>query len=118
MGCDNLRHALQAAVQKLRQSTPQPDFIEVEVDNLNQLATVLQVGGVDMILLDNMSLEDLARAVKMKNSQPASSKILLEASGNITLETVPAVAQTGVDRISVGALTHSSENLDIGLDLL
>lgn len=118
MDCDNLHHALQAAVQKLRRATPPPDFIEVEVDNLNQLTTVLQVEAVDMILLDNMSLEELATAVKMKNAQPTTSKILLEASGNITLKTVPAVAQTGVDRISVGALTHSSQNLDIALDLL
>ena len=84
--------------------------IEVEVDRLDQLQEALALG-VDVILLDNMSLEDLRRAVAMTNG-----KAVLEASGNVTLETVRAISQTGVDYISSGAITHSAPNLDIGLD--
>jgi nicotinate-nucleotide pyrophosphorylase (carboxylating) len=84
--------------------------IEVEVDRLQQLEEAL-AQGVDAILLDNMSLEDMRRAVAL-----AKGKAVLEASGNVTLETVRAIAETGVDYISSGAITHSAPNLDIGLD--
>ncbi len=86
--------------------------IEIEVDNLDQLETVLQEGA-DIVLLDNMTLPQLRKAVGM-----AKDKLVLEASGNITLETVRAVAETGVDVISSGWITHSAPNLDIGLDIL
>ncbi|HKQ11316.1 MAG TPA: carboxylating nicotinate-nucleotide diphosphorylase [Rhizomicrobium sp.] len=84
--------------------------IEVEVDRLEQLEEALALG-VDTILLDNMPLETLRRAVAL-----AKGKAVLEASGNVTLETVRAIAETGVDYISSGAITHSAPNLDIGLD--
>ncbi|MDE2336264.1 MAG: carboxylating nicotinate-nucleotide diphosphorylase [Alphaproteobacteria bacterium] len=84
--------------------------IEIEVDTLGQLKEVL-AEGADIALLDNMSLDDMAAAVKM-----ADGKILLEASGNVTLARVPAIAATGVDMISSGALTHSAPNFDLGLD--
>jgi nicotinate-nucleotide pyrophosphorylase (carboxylating) len=84
--------------------------IEVEVDRLAQLEEALGLG-VDTILLDNMPLDDMRRAVGLVNG-----KAVLEASGNVTLETVRAIAETGVDYISSGALTHSAPNLDIGLD--
>jgi nicotinate-nucleotide pyrophosphorylase (carboxylating) len=82
----------------------------VEVDGLAQLEEALGEG-VDTILLDNMSLEDLRRAVAM-----AKGKAVLEASGNVSLQSVRAIAETGVDYISSGAITHSAPNLDIGLD--
>ena len=84
--------------------------IELEVDTLAQLEEALGLG-VDTILLDNMSLDDLRRAVAM-----ARGRAVLEASGNVTLASVRAIAETGVDYISSGAITHSAPNLDIGLD--
>ncbi|MDB5420020.1 MAG: nadC [Phenylobacterium sp.] len=84
--------------------------IEVEVDSLEQLDEAL-AGAPDVIMLDNFSLADLAEAVRR-----AAGRVTLEASGGVTLETVRAIAETGVDVISVGALTHSASVLDIGLD--
>jgi nicotinate-nucleotide pyrophosphorylase (carboxylating) len=85
--------------------------IEVEVDSLEQLGEALDLK-VDVVLLDNMSLETLREAVRM-----AKGKALTEASGGITPQTAPAVAATGVDMISVGWLTHSSPALDVALDV-
>jgi nicotinate-nucleotide pyrophosphorylase (carboxylating) len=84
--------------------------IEIEVDTLDQLDEALPYGP-DVILLDNFSLDDLRTAVAR-----AKGTVVLEASGGVTLETVRAIAQTGVDVISSGALTHSAPVLDIGLD--
>jgi nicotinate-nucleotide pyrophosphorylase (carboxylating) len=98
------------AIARLRAGLGHMVKIEVEVDRLEQLEEAL-VQGVDAILLDNMSLDDLRRAVAL-----AKGKAMLEASGNVTLETVRAIAETGVDYISSGAITHSAPNLDIGLD--
>jgi len=98
------------AVARLRAGLGHMVKIEVEVDRLDQLAEALALG-VDTILLDNMSLEQLRQAVAM-----AAGKAVLEASGNVTLATVRGIAETGVDYISSGALTHSAPNLDIGLD--
>jgi nicotinate-nucleotide pyrophosphorylase (carboxylating) len=84
--------------------------IEIEVDTLDQLDEALPYKP-DVILLDNFSLDDLRTAVSR-----AKGKAILEASGGVTLETVRAIAQTGVDVISSGALTHSSPALDVGLD--
>lgn len=86
--------------------------IEIEVDNLDQLDEVLTHGGADIIMLDNFSVADLATAVRTING-----RTLIEASGGITLETVRAVAESGVHIVSVGALTHSAPALDIGLDV-
>lgn len=91
----------------------EPVVIEVEVDTLQQLSKVLPERP-DVVLLDNMSCEELQTAVAMRNE--ADSKVILEASGGVRLETIEAISQTGVDRISVGALTHSAIALDIGLD--
>ena len=88
-------------------------IFQVEVDSLAQLATVLQTD-VDLILLDNMTLHELRQAVTMREA--SGRAIPLEASGGVTLANVAKVAGTGVDRISVGALTHSLTNLDLGLD--
>ena len=85
--------------------------IEIEVDTLAQLAEVLDEGGADVVLLDNMDSEALREAVAMSAGQ-----LVLEASGNMTLERIAEVAATGIDYISVGALTHSARTLDLGLD--
>ena len=93
-------------------------FIEVEVDSIDLLKCILQDQGnrerIDIILIDNMSLKDMRDAVAWRDKNAPS--ILLEASGGITLEKVKSVAKTGVDRIAVGALTHSATQIDFGLD--
>ncbi len=89
--------------------------IMIETDTMQQVEEALKTEA-DFILLDNMTLEDLKKAVAMRdNTRP---EILLEASGGVTLVNVRDVAKTGVDRISIGALTHSVRNVDIGLDIL
>jgi nicotinate-nucleotide pyrophosphorylase (carboxylating) len=88
-------------------------IVEVEVDNLDQLSQVLKVKP-DIVLLDNMPPEVLRQAVTMRNN--VDVEIELEASGGVKLSTVRAIAETGVERISVGALTHSATSIDIGLD--
>jgi len=90
-------------------------LIEIEVDTLEQLREVLEVDGVDVVLLDNMDCPQMELAVALRNK--SGKRIALEASGGVTLETVRTIALTGVDRISVGALTHSATALDIGLDV-
>jgi len=99
-----------AAVQRVRAGLGHMAKIEVEVDTLAQLDEAL-AQGIDTILLDNMSLDDLNRAVSLTRG-----RAVLEASGNVTLATVRAVAETGVDYISSGTITHSAPNLDIALD--
>jgi nicotinate-nucleotide pyrophosphorylase (carboxylating) len=89
--------------------------VEVEVDTLEQLEHALAVKA-DIVLLDNMTLDQLRAAVERRDA--ISPATLLEASGGVNLSTVGAIAATGVDRISVGALTHSAPALDIGLDYL
>lgn len=88
-------------------------IIEVEVDSLDQLKEVLHAKP-DVVLLDNMSLNDLRAAAALRNKVQAH--VQLEASGGITLENVKSVADTGVNRISIGALTHAAASLDFGLD--
>ncbi|HTO80144.1 MAG TPA: carboxylating nicotinate-nucleotide diphosphorylase [Methylocystis sp.] len=85
--------------------------IEIEVDSLDQLSQALEIG-VDAILLDNMPIATLLEAVEM-----IDKRAVVEASGGVTLETIAPIAETGVDLISVGALTHSARALDIGLDM-
>jgi nicotinate-nucleotide pyrophosphorylase (carboxylating) len=92
-------------------------MIEVEVDNTDQFREVLKVDGIDIVLLDNMDCPRMQSAVEMRNSAGKKGKVDLEASGGVTLETVRSIALTGVERISVGAITHSSAALDIGLDV-
>ena len=98
------------AIRRVRGHVGHLVKIEVEVDTLAELEEALGTG-VDAVLLDNMSLDDLRRAVKMIGGRAIS-----EASGRVSLETAPAIAETGVDLISVGWLTHSAPILDIGLD--
>jgi nicotinate-nucleotide pyrophosphorylase (carboxylating) len=93
--------------------------IEVEVENLEQLREVLKVEGIDIILLDNMDCPSMEEAVAMRKEAMVGrkSKPLFEASGGITLDTVRTVALTGVERIAVGAITHSATALDISLEI-
>jgi len=90
-----------------------PAFVEIEVATLGQLDAVLPAEP-DIVLLDNFSVEDLREAVTRRDA--VARGVELEASGGVNLETVRAIAETGVDRISVGALTHSAVWLDVGLD--
>jgi len=94
------------------------DFIAVEVDHVDhQLNHVLKIPGIDIVLLDNMGQWQLKHAVEMRDEMCGKNgKPLLEASGNITLDNVSATAQCGVDRIAIGAITHSAAAVDIGLD--
>ena len=110
-----LREKLSRAVERARREHPELKFIEVEVDTLDQLEAVLPTG-VDVVLLDNMGAPTVRRAVAMRDRD--APKVELEASGGVTLETVGELAEAGVDRISVGALTHSAPALDVGLDLV
>lgn len=106
-----LAGGIQPAVERARAYVGHLVKIEVEVDSLDQLQEALDLQ-VDVVLLDNMSLDTLREAVRM-----AKGKALTEASGGITPQTAPAVAATGVDMISVGWLTHSSPALDVALDV-
>jgi nicotinate-nucleotide pyrophosphorylase (carboxylating) len=108
---------LRKLVQQAK-NTPGVEFVCVEVDHVDdQLDHVLKVPGVDVVLLDNMGQWQLLHAVEMRNKMSGKGKgPLLEASGNVTLNNVRAIAMSGVDRISVGAITHSAGCVDIGLD--
>ncbi|MGH6671389.1 MAG: carboxylating nicotinate-nucleotide diphosphorylase [Xanthobacteraceae bacterium] len=86
--------------------------IEIEVDSLDQLEEVLAVGLADVVLIDNFDLESMRRAVAM-----VAGRLVIEASGGIALQSAAAIAETGVDYLSSGSLTHSVQNLDIGLDI-
>lgn len=101
---------VRAAIDAAREHAAHLVKIQVEVDTLDQLEDVLD-SGVDAVLLDNMSPKTLKAAVAM-----VKGKVVTEASGGVTLESVKAIADTGVDIISVGALTHSAPVLDLGLD--
>jgi nicotinate-nucleotide pyrophosphorylase (carboxylating) len=93
-------------------------FVAVEVDHVDdQLNHVLKIPGIDIVLLDNMGQWQLKHAVEMRDAMcRRKHRPLLEASGNITLNNVSEIAQCGVDRIAVGAITHSANAVDIGLD--
>lgn len=103
---------LQQAIQKLKAENPKLE-VELEADRLDQVDAFLQMDGVDHILLDNMSIPELLEAVAMRGDK---TRPWLEASGGVTKETIHSIAMTGVDFISVGALTHSVRALDMALD--
>ena len=100
-----------AAIRAARASLPHTVHLEVEVDRIDQIEPVL-AGGVDTIMLDNFSIDELREGVAL-----VAGRALVEASGNVSLETIGAIAATGVDLVSVGALTHSARGLDLGLDV-
>lgn len=102
---------LTEAIRTVRARIPHTMHLEVEVDSLDQLPAVL-AGSPDTVMLDNFSLDDLRAGVAL-----VAGRCVVEASGGVTLDTVRAIAETGVDVISVGALTHSAPALDLGLDI-
>ena len=103
---------IRAVLERARKAAGHLVKIEIEVDTLDQLAEVLATGLADAVLLDNMDPATLARAVAM-----ADRRLQLEASGGITLDTIAAVAASGVDYASSGWITHSAPNLDVALDV-
>ncbi|MGJ9426372.1 carboxylating nicotinate-nucleotide diphosphorylase [Nesterenkonia halotolerans] len=103
--------ALTASIKAACERLPHTTHIEVEVDRVEQIHAVL-AGGADTIMLDNFSLDDLRRGVAL-----IGDRARVEASGGVSLETIGAIAATGVDIISVGALTHGARALDLGLDM-
>ena len=106
--------ALPTVISKLRAEHPGLP-IEVEADTLEQVERLLTMTGIDVILLDNMDATMMRKALTLRNT--LSPAVLLEASGGVTLETLRQIADTGVDRISVGALTHSAPNADLSMEL-
>jgi nicotinate-nucleotide pyrophosphorylase (carboxylating) len=102
--------SLTQAIASVRAGIGHMVKIEVEVDNLDQFQELLEAG-IDVALLDNMSVEDMAKAVESNQG-----RAILEASGGITIETAKNIADTGVDILSLGWLTHSAPNFDVGLD--
>lgn len=105
---ESIRHAIEEA-KRLRPGIT----MEIEADTLGQVRMLCALPGVDIILLDNMTCEQMREAVRIRDRRP----ILLEASGGITLDTVRAVAETGIDRISVGSLTHSARAVDFSMEI-
>jgi nicotinate-nucleotide pyrophosphorylase (carboxylating) len=107
-------NAIETAVQAARTAHPNGMTIEIEVDSLEQLERALAVHP-DYILLDNMTPDGLREAVAVRDRSGATDT-LLEASGGVNLDTIASIAETGVDRVSVGALTHSAVGFDVALD--
>ena len=103
---------IRAVLERARASAGHLVKIEIEVDGLDQLGQVLAVGLADAVLLDNMDVADMSKAVAM-----VGGRLPLEASGGITLESIEAVASTGVDYASSGWITHSAPSLDVALDI-
>jgi nicotinate-nucleotide pyrophosphorylase (carboxylating) len=104
--------SVRAVLERARGKAGHLVKIEIEVDSLKQLEEALETGLADAVLLDNFGLAAMRRAVKM-----AAGRVILEASGGITLENIAAVAATGVDYASSGAITHSAPNLDVAIDI-
>jgi nicotinate-nucleotide pyrophosphorylase (carboxylating) len=112
----NIATQIQNGVYKIRREGAKLSFVQVEVDTLDQLSEVfaIEAGVVNIVLLDNMNTDQLSEAVRVRDK--CDQGVLLEASGGISRETVRGIAKTGVDRISIGGLTHQAQSLDIGLD--
>lgn len=105
---------LQEAIRRLKAEHPGVE-VELEADNLQQVGEFLELEGVDYLLLDNMELSELREAVEMRGER---ANPRLEASGGVTLKTVAGIAATGVNFISVGAITHSVKAMDLALDFV
>jgi nicotinate-nucleotide pyrophosphorylase (carboxylating) len=105
---------LQSAIRRLKSDHPGVE-VELEADRLDQVEAFLSFEGVDYILLDNMTLAELREAVRMRGERHSPR---LEASGGVTLEMIGGIAETGVDFVSVGAITHSAVALDLAMDFV
>jgi nicotinate-nucleotide pyrophosphorylase (carboxylating) len=103
---------IEAVLRRAKKAAGHLVKIEIEVDSLDQLREVLDVGLADVVLIDNFDLESMRRAVAM-----VGGRLVIEASGGITLGSAATIAETGIDYLSSGALTHSVKNLDVGLDI-
>jgi len=115
---DDLAEVVSEQLNRLAHSGVKPGFVAVEADSVGQVEELLKVAGIDVILLDNFPLEGIRRAVALRDELGLRGKIALEVSGGVTLTSVRAMAETGVDRISVGAITHSATALDLSLERL
>jgi len=102
-------------LNRLPEGDSAPRFVEVEAHSYDQFDALLSVVGIDVIMLDNFTLEDVERAVRRRDELGLRGKVELEVSGGVTLEHVRRLAETGVERIAVGALTHSAPALDLAL---
>jgi len=107
LGLDDLRDV----IAKVRNAAPHTLRVEVEVTNLAQLREAID-GGADIVLLDNMGVDEIRTAVEL-----VGGRAIVEASGGVTMENVRAIAEAGVDYISIGRLTHSAPALDISLEV-
>lgn len=113
-----LAHTVGEMLGRIPSLPARPAFVEVECDTLEQFTELVTVVGIDVILLDNFETADLSAAVAIRDRAGLRGKVELEASGGITLDRVRAVAEAGVERIAVGAITHSAPVLDLGLDAI
>jgi len=113
---DRLAEAVFQMLNALSASGAAPAFIEVEATDLAQVDQLLKVVGIDVILLDNFSIAAMREAVALRDGVGLRGKVALEASGGVSLATVRAIAETGVERISVGQLTHSAAAIDLSLE--
>lgn len=114
------KDAVKSILESAKRYTPKGKRIEIEVNNLDMLKVALRYSP-DIIMLDNMSIGDIKEAVKIRDAHrikigDVGFKVLLEVSGNITLDNVKEIAECGVDTISIGALTHSAPSVDISLE--
>ena len=114
---EQLTSAVAEMVKRAAALDPRPAFFECEVDTLKQLDALLGVDGIDVILLDNFTLDQLREAVTRRDAAGLKGKVDLEASGGVSLDDARRVAKTGVDRMAVGALTHSAAALDINMEI-
>lgn len=115
------KDAVRAVLESAKKSIPKTKKIEIEVNSLDMLKVALE-DSPDIIMLDNMSIDDIKEAVKIRDAYrikigDVGFKVLLEASGNINLNNVKEIAESGADMISIGALTHSAPAADISLEL-
>ena len=113
---DRLAAAVFQMLNTLSVSGARPTFIEIEAADLSQVAELLKVVGIDAVLLDNFTIDAIREAVDLRDHMGLGGKVAFEASGGVTLQTVRAIAETGVERISVGALTHSAAAIDLSLE--
>jgi nicotinate-nucleotide pyrophosphorylase (carboxylating) len=116
VGVKELHDLVSKSMAQSRAEAPDR-LVEVEVDSLEQLREILTIEGEFAVLLDNMDCPKMQTAVELRDKSGKKGKVLLEASGGVTLETVRSIALTGVDRIAVGAITHSAPALDISMDI-
>jgi nicotinate-nucleotide pyrophosphorylase (carboxylating) len=108
---------IKSLIQKIRENIPNGMSIEIETSNLKEFKKALEAGP-DIIMLDNMGLSDIKKAVLLRNQKKAYRNQRLEVSGGVNLENVLSIAKTGVERISVGSLTHSYRSIDFSLKVI